>query len=324
MKIFFSNLQRVVELNIDLLEGVSKFFPVLKKSIIPIRDLLIASKLNATHVINGPDEKWIGLLKSSLDFIARANELNIQHKKQGLTGEALLQKMDDVCLLNLDLADLEALEVELMRIHTAFDNAMGVKDGLKSIESMKSTVDVDSFKELLVDSPLITSSVRLGESKRIRKFYLEDIDLDIEVVFSGSEFENDFFDKWLIQDEVGPIKLESFVDSFSFESEDDFLKWFNNFRAQFQTQLGLNTLTSFFESGDVADVKKIQQIRHDLTEIMRKGELENRTMLSTKLEVWKYIYSHLNALENADEKRTYVELKSVYDLEEQQFRINFY
>lgn len=322
MKIFFAELQRVVVLNNDLLEGVSKFFPILKKCILPIRDLLKASSLNATHVINDSDEKWFSLFKASMDFIVRANDLNHAHIKQGFSGDALLQKMDDVCTINLRLNSLDELECELERIHLAFDNALGeskVKDYLHNLSELK---NLASFQDLFVKSPFVISSVEISDMSNTKLFYIEDNDLDVSVIFSGSDFENEFFEKWLVQDSVGPTKLESHENSYTFEDEEQFLLWINNYRAQFQIQLGLNTLTSYFDSSSDADIKRLQQIRHDLTNIMNQSEEE--TIFSTKIKVWNYIYGHLNSYEHDMEKRSFVELKSIYDLEDQNYRYNFY
>lgn len=322
MKIFFSNLQRVVVLNGDLLDGVAQLFPILKKCILPIRDLLTASSLNASHAIDGSDEKWIALFKSALEFIIRANTLNQAHIAQGYTGEALLNKMDEICVINLKLNNLAELESELVRIHSAFDNVLGETKGKDSIEGIAKIENLKIVDQLFTNSLFVESSSLLSESKHTKSFYVEDFDLDVEIIFSGSDFENEFFEKWLVQDNVGPTKLETIENSYTFEDEEKFLTWINNFRAQFQIQLGLDTLTSFFDSSSESDIKRLQQIRHDLTNIMSSSE-EN-TILATKKKVWEYIYGHLNTFESESNKRSFLELKSIYDLEEQDFKYNFY
>lgn len=322
MRLFFADFQRVVVLNSDVLDGISMLFPALKTTIVPIRNQLTASSLNATHVINGSDGQWFSLVKLAIEFVSRANDLNQKFILQGLSGQSLIQKMNDVTLVDLNPSTIEELQTEMERVHLAFDEYLKVDEGSLLLRQAKSITDLKSFEDLFTNSPLVQLSEKVGSSGYILNAYVEEHDLNLEIKLSGSNEESAFLEKWLIQDGVEPIKLESIPDTYTFESEEQFLNWFNNFKIQFQIQLGLETLTSFFNSGSENDVKRLKQIRFDLTEILNQSEA--RTLLSHRKSVWNYIHNHLNEIDNPDGLVEFQEIKSIFDLEDQNFSLDFY
>lgn len=322
MRLFFADFQRIIELNGEVLDSIATMFPAFKSTIVPIRNQLTAAQLNATHVINGEDSHWFALLMLSFNFLVRVNDLNQKFKRQGYEGEALINKFDEVAQINLNINTLDELENELKRLHLAFDSNLRETLGQEAIDQFSKTTDIKLFVDLFTNSPLVTYSKMVNEDSKIINVYIAEHDQDITICFSGAEAEAAFIEKWFVQDGIEPMILESFKDTYSFEDEEHFLNWYNNLRIQFQIELGLETLVSFFDSPDEADQKRLLQIRHDLNMLLNSNEAN--TLLSHRLMVWNYIFGHLNSFEEEKNKRSFKELKSIFDLEDSEFKVNFY